>query len=203
MRFQFFYAIIFNRFLIIFLLVIQIPSRKLVTKLTREEGLRKVLKSYEAYYDVEECEVTAEFPLVATCSFYVHSEKYVLVKKAKLWSADSNEYVYIFSVPVFNKTIYEKCRDYAYEKGMALIDPKPGHMYTYITTLFVCDQSEKDAVRALKRCRLHKNFQFSLLGWMDFHTALIDLATNKVYTNGSGHENAKFLKSIIHAMSFR
>lgn len=165
--------------------------------MTREEVLKKILKSYEAYYDIEETE-SSELPLVAKCSFYVHSEKYVLLKKAKLWSADSNEHVYIFSVPEFNQTIYEACSDYAYEKGMELIDPKPGHMYTYITALFVCDQSEESAVKALKRCRIHKNFQFSLLGWMDYHTALVDLAAEKVYTNGSGRANAKFLKRLIH-----
>ncbi len=166
-------------------------------RLNREEALKKILKSYEAYFDIEEAEAS-ELPLVAKCSFFVHSEKYVLLKKAKLWSADSNEYVYIFSVPELNREIYEKCRDYAYEQGMALIDPKPGHMYTYITALFICEHSESGAVKALKRCRLHKNFQFSLLGWMDYHTALVDLGTEKVYTNGSGHANAKFLKRIIH-----
>lgn len=171
--------------------------RKSAKRLTREETLQKILRSYATYYDVEECEAV-DLPLTAKCSFHVHSEKYVLVKKAQLWSADSEEYVYIFSVSDFTKNIYEKCRDYAYEQGMALIDPKPGHMYTYITALFVCERSERDAVKALRRCRLHKNFQFSLLGWMDYHTALVDLTADKVYTNGSGHANAKFLKSIIH-----
>ena len=63
----------------------------------------------------------------------------MLVKKAKLWDADSNEYVYIFSVPELTKELYERCKAYAYEEGMKLIDPKPGHMYSYITPVFICD----------------------------------------------------------------
>lgn len=164
--------------------------------MTRDEILDKIIKSYEAYYDFDHDIDASSMPLVAKCTFNVHSEKYVLLKKAKLWSADSHEHVYIFSVPTLTKKIYEDCRDFAYEKGMALIEPKPGHMYTYITALFICDNSEREAVKALKRCRLHKNFQFSLLGWMDYHTALVDVGTEKVYTNGSGHENAKFLKRL-------
>lgn len=169
----------------------------------REEFLDKLLKSYEVYYDVEKSDSMTDVPLVAKCSFFVHSEKYVLIKKAKLWSADSNEYVYIFSTEHLTKNIYEKCRDYAYEKGMALIKPGPEHMYTYITTIFSCDTCDTDAKKALKRCRLHKNFHFSLYGWMDFHTALVvsdSTNTNKdcIVTNMSGHDNAKFLKRIIH-----
>ncbi len=165
--------------------------------MTRAEVIDRILKSYEAYYDIERFKESSACGIIAKCSFFARSEKYVLVKKAKLWSADSNEYVYIYSFPKLTKEIYDQCRDDAYEKGMALIDPKPGHMYTYITTLFICDDSDPDAVKALKRCRLHKNFQFSLLGWMDFHTALVDIKATKIFTNGSGRDNAKFLKRIL------
>lgn len=167
--------------------------------MTREEAFERITHSYEAYYDIETVEIPEnEIPLVAKYSFYLHSEKYVLLKKAKLWSADSNEYVYVFSVPTLTKEIYEECRDYAYDEGMKRINPKPGHMCSYITALFLCDRCEKDAKKALKACRLHKNFQLSLLGWMDYHTALVELQTEQICTNGSGRANAKALKSIIH-----
>ncbi|HOO28316.1 MAG TPA: hypothetical protein PLU43_07610 [Lachnospiraceae bacterium] len=129
--------------------------------MTREQFCDRLLESYSAYYDIEKTDPTAELPLIAKCSFFVHSEKYVLLKSAKLWSADSKEYVYLFSVSHLTKKLYEKYRNYAYEKGMALIEPKPGHMYTYITAIFVCDTYESAAKSALKRCRLHKNFHFS------------------------------------------
>ncbi len=171
--------------------------------MNREEIQDKLLKSYEAYYDIEKYDCENEVPLIAKCTFSVHSMKYVLVKSAVLWSADSNEHVFIFSTEYLTKALYEKCRDYAYEKGMALIDPKPGHMYTYITTIFLCDECDMDARKALKRCRIHKNFHFSLYGWMDFHTALVisdRTETNKdcIVTNGSGHENAKIIKKILY-----
>ena len=166
--------------------------------MTREELLEKLLKSYSAYYNIEELPET-ELPLAAKCTLNVHSEKYVLIKKAKLWSADSNEHLYIFSLPVLKQDQYERCRDYAYEKGMELIHPAPGHMYTYITTLFLCEECEPKARKALTRCRIFKNFRFSFYGWMDFHTALVELDTERVSTNSSGRDNAKFLKNVVHA----
>ena len=64
--------------------------------MTREEALDKLCHSYSGYFDV----VRHEEPkghLVAEAGLHIHSEKYVLVKAAKLWEADNNEYVYIFS----------------------------------------------------------------------------------------------------------
>ena len=71
---------------------------------SRAQVLTRMLKGYQAYFDIEQYEDGKDgLPLAAHCRFYVHSEKYVLVKKAKLWDADSNEYVYIFSVPELTK----------------------------------------------------------------------------------------------------
>ena len=52
--------------------------------MTREEALDKLCHSYSGYFDV----VRHEEPkghLVAEAGLHIHSEKYVLVKAAKLW----------------------------------------------------------------------------------------------------------------------
>lgn len=168
--------------------------------LSRDEILNRLLQSYEAYFDVDrEPKVPAGLPLTATCRFYVHSEKYVLIKKAKLWEADSNEFVYIFSVPELTEELFESCRSYAYEEGMKLIDPKPGHMYSYITTVFVCDSCTPGAKKALQKCRIYKSFHFSWYGWMNFHTAAIVRKGSDLLTNRMGRGNAKFMKKILNS----
>ncbi|MDO5425216.1 MAG: hypothetical protein Q4F41_15960 [Eubacteriales bacterium] len=168
---------------------------------TREAVLNRLLDSYQAYFDIEKQDTGEKdgLPLAAHCRFYVHSEKYVLVKKAKLWEADSNEYVYIFSMPHLSLELYNRCRDYAYEEGMKLVDPKPGHMYSYITAVFLCDTCAPEAKKALKKCRIYKSFHFSLYGWMDFHTALLTLDERTAFTNHSGRANAKFMKKILNS----
>ena len=165
---------------------------------SRAQVLTRMLKGSPAYFDIEQYEDGKDgFPLAAHCRFYVHSEKYVLVKKAKLWDADSNEYVYIFSVPELTKELYEICKNYAYEDGMKLIDPKPGHMYSYITPVFICDTCTPEAEKALKRCRIYKSFHFSWYGWMNVHTAAVVCKESRVMTNRMGRGNAKFMKNIL------
>ena len=161
--------------------------------MTRLEAIDKLCDSYSAYFDVERFN-DDDAELAATCFLYVHSEKYVLVKAAKLWEADSNEYVYIFSVPHLTKEIFARCRDYAYNEGMSHIEPEAGHMCSYITALFICDTADADAVKALKRTRIYKSFRLSYYGWMDFHTGLVVLPEEKISTNASGHCAAQVLE---------
>ena len=98
---------------------------------------------YSGEFDVRLCEEHRK-PLAAQMDFYAESSKYVLSKKAKLWEANSFEYVYLFNVPHLTKEIYDQCEKLAYDEGMARIKPGPNHMYTYITALFVCDSCDED-----------------------------------------------------------
>ena len=164
-------------------------------ELNREEILEKLIRSYEGYFDIERSN-DMEPPLEAVCHFNVRSAKYVLLKKAELWSATSNEHVYIFSVTELAEEIYRTGEKKAYDEGMKLIDPKPGHMYTYITAVFICDTCTPEAKKLLKKCRIYKSFHFSLHGWMDFHTVLIQRGASDFPTNRSGKSNAKFMKNI-------
>ena len=164
--------------------------------MTRLEAIDKLCDSYSAYFDVERFN-DDDAALAATCFLYVHSEKYVLVKAAKLWEADSNEYVYIFSVPHLTKEIFARCRDYAYNEGMSHIEPKAGHMCSYITALFVCDTCDDKALKVLKKTRIYKSFRLSYYGWMDFHTGVIALDNGMTAANGSGRSTAQLLKKTL------
>ena len=104
--------------------------------MTREEALDKLCHSYSGYFDVVRHEEPKGY-LVAEAGLHIHSEKYVLVKAAKLWEADNNEYVYIFSAPVLTKEIFEQCREQARADGMQRIEPGPNHMCSYITAIFL------------------------------------------------------------------
>ncbi len=163
---------------------------------TRESAIAKLLESYRAYFNVTEYEEDKR-PLVAHCEFYQSSEKYVLSRKAQLWSAECEEFVYLFETERLTKEIFETCKDYAYEDGMGRAHIGPGHMYTYITPVFICDTCDPDARKALKKCRLYKSFRFSLHGWMDFHTAVLEVSDNKMTTNSSGKCVREILKNVL------
>lgn len=166
-------------------------------ELTREKLLTRVLQAYAPYYDIERRD-EGDAPLSAIATFHEHGTGYVLFKTAEMWSADRHEYVYIFSVPHLTKELYERCLARARGLGEPRIDPVKGHMSSFIVAEFLCDSADADAVRALKKCRIRKSFQFSLKGWMEVHTAVVELGKDSVAANPAGRNTAKFLKSVLH-----
>lgn len=163
---------------------------------TRETAISRLLDSYKAYYNITAYDAEKK-PLTALCEFYEHSEKYVLSRKAELWSADCEEFIYLFDIEHLTKELFEKWRDFAKEDGLKRANIGPGHMYTYITPVFVCDTCDDDARRAVRKCRIYQSFQFSLHGWMDYHAAVFETSDNCIFTNRSGKCVEKVLKSVL------
>ena len=163
---------------------------------TRETAIRRLLESYRAYFDITLFNEEPPY-LTAICEFFEHSEKYVLSRQANLWAANCEEFVYLFSVKELTKEIFEKCRDYAHEDGLKRAHIGPGHRYTYITPIFVCDTCQNEAKAAVRKCRIYKSFRLSLHGWMDFHTAALEVKDNQITTNRSGRCVAKVLKNVL------
>lgn len=168
------------------------------TKLyTRESAIERLLKSYQAYYNIHLME-EEQNPIVARCDFFEHSQRYVLSKKAELWSADSEEFLYLLNIPHLTLELFEQYKEVVREDGMNRLHIGPGHMYSFITPIFICDICDEDARKALKKCRIYKSFHFSLHGWMNFRAAVVELNTNKISTNRSGHDLAKILKKVLY-----
>lgn len=162
----------------------------------REEAVETLLKSYAAYFNINRSEDTNS-PLVARCDFFEHSQKYVLSRKAELWSTDSEEFLYLFNVPKLDMETLSACQKTAYEDGMSRLNIGPGHMYSFITAVFLCDSCDDDARKALKKTRIYKSFHFSLHGWMDYHTVVVSFDNNKIDSNYSGRSTAKIMKKIL------
>lgn len=163
---------------------------------TREEAVNKLLDSYRTYFNITTFKEEQK-PLTAICEFFERSEKYVLSKKAELWSANCEEFIYLFEMPHLTLDMFEQCRDYAKEDGLKRANIGPGHMYTYITPIFVVDSCDESAKKALKKCRIYQSFRFSLHGWMDFHTAVLELTNNCIVTNRNGRCVEKILKNVL------
>lgn len=169
----------------------------------RKEAAERLLQSYEAYFNITRFD-EEHAPLTARCDFFEHSQKYVLSQKAELWAADSEEFVYIYNIPHLTLELFQQCKDMAYEDGCGRMHIGPGHMYTFITAVFLCDTCDGDAMKALKKCRIYKSFHFSLHGWLDYHNAVVCFEEdNRVESNYAGRSTAKILKKVLFSKKKR
>lgn len=160
---------------------------------SRETMLAKLRDAYTVYFDEEA--LSGDMPHLAACyAFHSSNECFVLSKKAKLWSAETNEYVYVFSLPRLDARTYASCRELAREKGMSRVRPHIDHRSSSITAVFICDSMDSDAAAELEKTRFHKDFLFSLHGWTDLRTAAVELTTGKVAVNRAGKELKDFMR---------
>lgn len=164
----------------------------------RQEIINKLLNGYQRHYNIHKTD-TSQKPLIARCDYFEHSERYVLSRKAELWSADCEEFLYLFDVPHLTLEKYEQCMRMASEDGMGRMNIGPGHMYSYITAIIISDSADENAVRTLKKSRIHKSFHFSLHGWMDYRAVAVMIQSNHIQFNSAGRCVAKTLKKVLYS----
>lgn len=170
---------------------------------TRESAIERLLKNYEPFYDIHMMINGDRSPITARCDFFEHSGQYVISKKAELWSAENEEFLYLVNIPHLTLETFEELKSEIHADGMKRIHVGPGHMASYITAVFICDTCDEDARKALKKCRIYKSFHFSLHGWMDHHTALVELSTGQIDGNLGGRHTAKILKKVLYSQTLK
>lgn len=182
----------------------------------RDEAVERLLAGYRRYYTItrfdgvreEEARGLAEAghlqkpffsggsELSAVCEYYEQGEKYFLFHSAQLWSTAQEEFIFLFKVPRLTLAVFRELSEYAYEAGMDMAHIGPGHMYTYISPLFICDSIDEEARKALEKCHRYKSFRFSFHGWMEFHAGALELTGGHFYFNRAGRCMEKGLRKV-------
>lgn len=182
----------------------------------RKDAVERLLAAYRRYYTItrfdgvreapgeglrEAKELTAPFlpegaSLSAVCEYYERAERYFILHSNELWSTHQEEFVFVFSVPHLSKKVFDACRDYAYQAGMDMAHIGSGHMYTYISPVFLCDTVDEEARIALEKCKYYKTFRFSFYGWMEYHAGCLALRDDRFYFNKAGRCMEKGLRKL-------
>lgn len=182
----------------------------------RDEAVERLLSGYRRYYTITRFDGVREedacglaeavhlqkpffsggSELSAVCEYYEQGEKYFLFHSAQLWSTAQEEFIFLFKVPRLTLAVFRELSEYAYEAGMDMAHIGPGHMYTYISSLFICDSIDEEARKALEKCHRYKSFRFSFHGWMEFHAGALELTGGHFYFNRAGRCMEKGLRKV-------
>lgn len=168
---------------------------------TRFEAVDKMLDSYEAYYNVHRTDADCTSnprELVARCEFYQKTVGSALVKNDVSWQYTSEEFLYLYNVEHLTVEKVNELISFAREDAYPKMNIGPRHMYSYITPVIICDSADPEALRGLKRCKINKSFRFSLHGWMEVHTAVLEVNNHTITTNRSGKSVGKVLKNVLY-----
>ncbi len=158
--------------------------------------LEIVKDAYSAYYSIVPAE-EGELPLAFRADYNAKDEQYFLVKSAKIWNNEKNEYAYVFSAPSFEKETVEKCIAWALEDMLPRVKPHKNHQYTNCKVVFIADSLEENVISAVQKSKFSKSYGFlSTQGYTELLSAAVDLSTEKTYTNRVG----RGLESFFHKL---
>lgn len=161
--------------------------------MTPQEALERLLPSYSRYYDVLP---EAPAPFQAAAEFHSHGESYMLVKSAKLWEMDSNEYVYFAAEDAMDAATLQTRIEQAWELTMPRVTPTDHHRNSDVTVIFLVPELDGDGRRTIRHNARSQGYKHGLQGWSNLRLGAIELTTGRITCNRHGRDLRKLLSNI-------
>ncbi len=166
----------------------------------REEFLNVVEDSYSAYYNIIKENLPQKLPMCFRADYFKREERYLLMKSARYYGNEMNEYVYLFSDVSFDRSLVDACIRFALEDGLPRVKPHKEHQFTNIKTVFLADHFEEEALKEIKNRKFRKSYGFlSLEGYSDLVTTAVDVKDEAIWTNPAGRDMKKYFTKLFSA----
>ena len=165
------------------------------TAMTREEMLKKMLRSFAAYYDINT--ETPAAPFAAEAVFHSHSDAYFLVKSAAIGEAESHEYVFFASVDQLDSSLLASLDQTAWDTGISRVKPHSSHRNTDVTLVVAASSVTEEAKAQIPRLKHYKNYRMSLHGFSHYHLIVADLSSGDLTCNRQGRSLKKLFNKIL------
>ena len=163
--------------------------------MTREEMLKKMLRSFAAYYDINT--ETPAAPFAAEAVFHSHSDAYFLVKSAAIGEAESHEYVFFASVDQLDSSLLASLDQTAWDTGISRVKPHSSHRNTDVTLVVAASSVTEEAKAQIPRLKHYKNYRMSLHGFSHYHLIVADLSSGDLTCNRQGRSLKKLFNIIL------
>lgn len=163
--------------------------------------LDQLLRKYSGTFDIYQPYVIHGKKYPAYGYFFSHMEKYILVREANMWSADSYEHILFMETEEVSQSLIDEAYSVVTEymepvlvrKGKAL--PPEGHMYSYMTISLLAHKPLSREMQKAVRCfRYEKGYRFNVRGFSQAHIVCATMEDGKVYTNYAGRKSAKLYR---------
>lgn len=163
--------------------------------------LDQLLRKYSGTFDIYQPYLIHGKEYPAYGYFFSHTEKYILVREANMWSSDSYEHILFLESETVDQHLideaYTLVKDYMepvlVRKGEKF--PAQGHMYSYLTISLLAEKPLSGEMhKAIRRFKFEKGYQFNVRGFAQAHIVCATMEDERVYTNYVGRKSAKLYK---------
>lgn len=182
-------------------ILIPMPRRRLKRpKVKREKpadlnaAFERVMSAYNSYYDLNRVDPLEPFDAEAV--FRIHDEQYILIKKAKVSEADSNEFVYFAKTDELSEEQFIELENTAWEDGLSRAKPQTNHRNSDVTVVIVTESVLPEAETAIRKSKKYKSYKWGIHGWSAHRVVVYDLGRHKLLYNRRGEELKEIFNNI-------
>ena len=154
----------------------------------RTDLLERVLAAHKSFYDIRRDYLFEGRTFPAFAEYHTYGEKYVLVKRAKLWEVNTHDFMFFECVDELDETQLAEEISFMQEKALRKVDAGPNHMSSALSLVIIANRTTEAARKLAKRTRFHKEYRFAV--------ADLSLPTDKsVVVNNAGKQLKEVLSS--------
>ncbi|MBQ8654284.1 MAG: hypothetical protein IJ507_05030 [Clostridia bacterium] len=169
-----------------------------------QELLERALASFAGSYDISRDAQILDRRAEALCQLRAMNSKYMLKKKWVVWEANAFEHCVFVTAKTLTADVVRDWFDFLTKEAEAELVhpgakyPPEGHMYTYLTTVFLCDTMEPEAAKAVRRLRFSKNYLFTFRGWASGRALAAETSTGRIVVNQAGKPMKKLFVRLLN-----
>ena len=164
--------------------------------------LDRTLAKYAGSFDILKPYFACGTEYDAYGHYISQDEKYVLTRKANLWTIRGHEHVLFRIADACTAEMLDEAETAMKEHMIPDLVcrgeryPEKDHMYSYLTFVFICNHSpSQDILERLCSYRFTQNFLFTFRGFAQAHLILVDMEKKQVYTNREAKQMREFFYS--------
>jgi hypothetical protein len=167
------------------------------------EYLDHLLLKYSGTFDIYEPYIIGGKEYPAYGYYFSHVEKYVLVKKANMWSTHSYEHVLFIETKSVDDGLLEEASELIknyfepvlVRKGEEL--PEENHMSSHINIVIISENAlTEEHAKLIKRFRFEKGYNFNMRGFSRGNILCVSLEDEKYISNRYAKDKKKLFKQV-------
>jgi hypothetical protein len=159
----------------------------------KEALLEKVLRSFEAYYNIDR--ETPTEPFDAEASFGMHDEQYFLMKSARISQSDSSEYVFFRLLDHLDPQAFRELDRKAWETTLSRVDLSGNHKSTDACLVIIADTVDPEAAEEVRKTDHYKSYRLGLKGWSTCRMIVYECQTGRSCCNRRGEDLSKLFQA--------
>lgn len=165
--------------------------------------LDKLLEKYSSAFDIYQPYVIHGKEYPAYGYFFSHTEKYVLVREANMWSSDCYEHILFMKTDTVTEDLLKEASDIVRDYMEPVLvrkggeAPDPNHMYSYLTIAILSEKAVSGPLRkAIRKFKFEKGYKFNMRGFSQAHIICASMEDETVLTNFAGRGSKKVFQHI-------